>query len=126
MKKPLYILIGSVLLVSGITTKTVAAATPADGDTKGVVNSLNVTVPNVLGMLGGKGRTAIENAGLKWAYAPQGIPVSDPNKNAVIARQTPAGGSSAVRGSTVTLTLYIFSQGCSDGDTKGTVNPLGR
>jgi beta-lactam-binding protein with PASTA domain len=94
----------------------------AGDDEKGPVKQSTVSVPNVVGMLGGKGRTAVESAGLKWAYAPQGIPVSDPNKNAIIASQSPAGGAQAVRGSTVTLTLYIFSEKAPDaGDQKGQV-----
>ena len=95
----------------------------ASSDDKGRVNSATVSVPNVVGMLGGKGRQAVEGAGLKWAYASQGIPVSDPNKNAIIASQSPTGGAQAVRGSTVTLTLYIFSEKApKDNDQKGQVN----
>lgn len=126
MKKFLFIGITATVLSSAIAMKAECAVIPSDDDTKGAVNSFNVAVPNVVGMLGGRGRTAIGNAGLKWAYAPQGIPTPDPNKNAIIASQSPAAGTTAFRGSTVTLTLYIFSQAGSDGDTKGTVNALGR
>ncbi len=95
----------------------------AASDDKGPVNSATVSVPNVIGMLGGKGRQAVESAGLKWAYASQGIAVSDPNKNAIIASQSPTGGTKATRGSTVTLTLYIFSEKApKDDDQKGVVN----
>ncbi|HVN25869.1 MAG TPA: PASTA domain-containing protein [Syntrophorhabdales bacterium] len=95
----------------------------ADSDEKGPVKMNTVSVPNVVGMLGGKGRQAVENAGLKWAYASQGIPVTDPNKNAIVASQSPNAGAQAIRGSTVTLTLYVFSEkALRDNDQKGTVN----
>jgi hypothetical protein len=126
MKKLLVFAVTAILLSFGTLTKADCAVVPTDGDTKGVVNSMNVTVPNVIGLLGGKGRAAIENAGLKWVYATQGIPTPDPNKNAIIARQSPEAGTVVFRYSTVTLTLYIFSERYSDGDTKGSVRPLGR
>jgi len=126
MKKFLVFAVTATLLPLGSSMKADGAVLPNDGDTKGVVNSLNVPVPNVIGILGGKGRTAIENAGLKWAYATQGIPTADPLKNAIIARQNPAAGSLVTRGSTITLTLFIFSESYLNGDTKGTVKPLGR
>jgi beta-lactam-binding protein with PASTA domain len=95
-------------------------------DEKGPVNALTVSIPNVVGMLGGKGRQAIESAGLKWAYASQGIPVTDPNKNATVASQSPAGGARVPRGSTVTLTLNIFVERPAESDQKNRVNLPGR
>jgi beta-lactam-binding protein with PASTA domain len=93
-----------------------------DNDVKGRVESqATVTVPGVVGILGGKGRTALEKAGLKWEYAPQGIPTKDPNQNAIIAKQAPAAGQKVRTGSTVVLTLYIFVEPKPDPDAKGKV-----
>ncbi len=57
MKKNFVIGIAVALLSFNSAMKAEGAVTPSDSDTKGVVNSLNVAVPNVIGMLGGKGRT---------------------------------------------------------------------
>ena len=111
------ILIGSVAVAQAASTVNTAT------DEKGQVNTMQVSVPNVVGMLGGKGRQAIENAGLKWAYASQGIPTADPNKNAIVANQSPSAAARLQRGSIVTLTLYIFVEPPrQSNDEKGRVN----
>jgi beta-lactam-binding protein with PASTA domain len=96
------------------------SALAQDPDEKGPVRSLaQVTVPSCVGLLGGKGRAALEAVGLKWQYAPQGIPTGEVARNATVAAQAPAAGQRVARGSTVTLTLYVFVE--PQPDEKGRV-----
>jgi hypothetical protein len=125
MKKAMVWMLAVGIMIGSVAMAQAVSAVNTATDEKGQVNSMQVSVPNVVGMLGGKGRQAIENAGLKWAYASQGIPTSDPNKNAIIANQSPGAAARVMRGSTVTLTLYIFverAKPVGDGDEKGQVN----
>jgi hypothetical protein len=46
------------------------------------------------------------------------IPIANPSQNAIVASQSPAGGTKALRGTSVTLTLYKFVEGQ---DEKGKV-----
>jgi hypothetical protein len=112
--------LGVLLIFTVLGSAGAALAQPrADDDQKGPVRALaQVTVPSCVGMLGGRGRAAVEAAGLRWAYAPQGIPTNDPGKNALVAEQAPAAGARVARGSVVTLKLFIFVE---PGDEKGRV-----
>jgi beta-lactam-binding protein with PASTA domain len=91
-----------ILLVAGIVV--------AQQDDKGPVKSQTVAVPKIVDQLSGVGRKAVTAAGLVYELAPQGVPTSDPNKNAFIAKQSPDAGTQVMRGSKVIATIYVFQE----------------
>ncbi|MBV8955735.1 MAG: Stk1 family PASTA domain-containing Ser/Thr kinase [Solirubrobacterales bacterium] len=60
-------------------------------------------VPNVTGQTSGAARGALEGAG--FSVSSQSQDVSDPAQNDVVVSQNPSGGSSEIKGSTVTIVV---------------------
>jgi eukaryotic-like serine/threonine-protein kinase len=66
----------------------------------------SATVPNVVGKDKNEAKQELQAAGFKVDM--QEVPVSDPTQNNVVQDQDPAGGSSAPKGSTVTIFVGKF------------------
>jgi hypothetical protein len=116
MKKLFVTIAVVVLLLSG------SIALFAQSDEKGVVNLQRLSVPKVVGMLGGEAKSELKAVGLVGVYAGQMIPTSNVGLNAKVASQSPNAGSLVTRGATVTLTLYKVVDNAQQGDEKGVVN----
>jgi beta-lactam-binding protein with PASTA domain len=87
---------------------------PAARVTKGTTVRLTVssgpaqvTVPDVTGLDAASARKELEDAGFDVVADDQ--PTSDPDQDGMVVDQIPAGGSTAAKGSTVTITVAHFS-----------------
>jgi PASTA domain len=118
------VLTGLGLSPGGSTTSgTVASQSPAAGTevTAGSIVTLTMTnttgtagqpapstakakVPNVVGMKGETGRTVLGDAGFKVHQSPA---TTQKGKSTTIVSQTPKGGSSVSKGSTVSITVKV-------------------
>jgi serine/threonine-protein kinase len=94
------------------TRGTVLEQDPASGSKveKGVSVTLtvssgpsNVVVPDVTGLDAATARAQLADAGFDVTVVDQ--PTSDPDQDGVVVEQSPEGGSSATKGSTVTITV---------------------
>jgi eukaryotic-like serine/threonine-protein kinase len=89
---------------------------PGSSEPKGTTVDLQVSsgppqvnVPSVVGETSQQAVQDLEAAGFKVNQQP--VSVSDPSQDNIVQTQNPAGGSSATRGSTVTITVGQHSQG---------------
>jgi eukaryotic-like serine/threonine-protein kinase len=89
---------------------------PGSSDPKGSTVDLQVSygppqvnVPSVVGETSQQAVQDLEAAGFKVNQ--QFVSVSDPSQDNIVQTQNPAGGSSATKGSTVTITVGQHSQG---------------
>jgi beta-lactam-binding protein with PASTA domain/predicted Ser/Thr protein kinase len=97
---------------------------PGTSEPKGTTVDLTVSngppstsIPDVIGETAQQATHDLENAGFKVNQ--QFVSVNDPSADNIVQAQNPAGGSSAPRGSTVTITIGQFSPGPPDTTTTG-------
>ena len=76
-------------------------------------------VPNVVGQPQNQARSMLTSAG--YGVSAQSQPVSDPTQNGIVLNQSPAGGTPANQGTTVTIVVGKFSPG---GGTTTTTSPI--
>jgi eukaryotic-like serine/threonine-protein kinase len=77
-----------------------------------------VSVPDVVGYTSQQAVQALESAGFKVSQ--QTLSVSDPSQNNIVQTQNPAGGSQALQGATVTITVGVSSGPPPPGTTTST------
>src|SRR5215472_6363405 len=80
----------------------------------------SVTVPSVVGESAGQATRDLQSAG--FVVSQQFITVGDPTQNGIVQQQNPDGGTSAPRGSTVTITVAQYSP---SNTTTGTTTTVG-
>jgi len=80
----------------------------------------SVTIPTVVGESAGQATKDLQAAG--FVVSQTFVSVSDPTQNGIVQRQNPDGGTSAPRGSTVTIEVAQYS---APGTTTGTTTTIG-
>src|SRR5262249_5070626 len=89
--------------------------TPGSSVPKGSTINLNVSpgppsvsIPSVVGQTAGQATQTLEAAGFKVSQQYQSV--TDPSQQGIVQQQSPDGGTSAPRGSTVTIVVGQYSQ----------------
>jgi serine/threonine-protein kinase len=79
------------------------------------------SVPDVRGDTAAAANSALQAAGFKVTQASK--PVTRQSKNGIVLRQSPAGGSTVKKGSTVTITVGQYTAPPQTTPTTGTTGP---
>ena len=117
---------------SGMATGTVIDQSPSGGTRAFpgtttvalVISQGPVTVPTVTGQTASAAASQLQSAG--FTVTQRARTVADPNKNGIVLKETPPGGTKLKKGGTVTIVVGQFSQGPTTTGSTGSTGHTGQ